>query len=662
MELTDVKGVGDKTLKSLNKLGIYTIDDLVNYYPFRYQVYDIKDLSKVDSSDTVVVNAVVETNANVFYIKKNLNRLTFKALSNNILFNVTIFNRAFMKNNITAGREITLIGRWDKLKNTFVASDIKLVQMKKNEVEPIYHLIKELKNSALKKVLDEALKLDMKYDDYIPSYLSDKYGYISKNEAIKEIHNPLNANDLKMARLRLIYEELFTFMFKIMYLKHRNDKLNVGLKRDVDYKEVDKFISSLPFTLTNDQLSTVNVCYEELCSSKRMNRLILGDVGSGKTIVAIISMYINYLAGYQSVLMAPTEILAKQHYKSILELTKDTDIVCELLIGSMTAKEKRTVKERLKEGKIDIIIGTHTLISDDVIFDNLGLVVTDEQHRFGVNQRNNLQNKGILPDIIYLSATPIPRTYALTIYGDMDTSLIKEKPSGRKDIVTNTKKNSEIKDVLKHMLDEIKLGHQIYVVSSLIENTEDNDLKDVIELKEKLDMAFNNKIKIEVLHGKMKNNEKESIMNDFKNGVIKILICTTIVEVGVDVKNAAMMVIFDADRFGLATLHQLRGRVGRNDIQSYCYLICDKEKKRLDVMCESNDGFYISQKDFEIRGEGDLFGVKQSGDMSFKIADLKRDYKILLQAKEDVIKFIDSDEYKSDKLYINIVNSIDFFN
>ena len=662
MELADIKGVGDKTLKALNKSNIYTVDDLVNYYPFRYQVYNIEDLSKVDSSDTVVINAVVETNANVFYIRKNFNRLTFKALSNNILFNVTIFNRAFMKNNITVGREITLVGKWEKLKNTFVASDIKLTQMKKNEVEPIYHLNKDLKNSALKKVLDEALKLDIKYDDYIPSYLSDKYGYISKNEAIKEIHNPLSTNDLKKSRLRLIYEELFTFMFKIMYLKHRNDKLNVGLKRDVDYKEVDKFISSLPFMLTNDQLSTVNVCYEELCAPKRMNRLILGDVGSGKTIVAIISMYINYLAGYQSVLMAPTEILAKQHYKNILELTKNTDIVCELLIGSMTAKEKRTVKERLEEGKIDIIIGTHTLISDDVIFDNLGLVVTDEQHRFGVNQRNNLQNKGRLPDIIYLSATPIPRTYALTIYGDMDTSLIKEKPNGRKDIITNTKKNSEIKDVLKHMLEEIKLGHQIYVVSSLIENTEDNDLKDVIELKEKLDMAFNYKVKIEILHGKMKNQEKESIMNDFKNGVIKILICTTIVEVGVDVKNATMMVIFDADRFGLATLHQLRGRVGRNDIQSYCYLICDKEKKRLDVMCESNDGFYISQKDFEIRGEGDLFGVKQSGDMSFKIADLKRDYKILLQAKDDVVKFIDSDEYKSDKLYINIVNSIDFFN
>ena len=303
------------------------------------------------------------------------------------------------------------------------------------------------------------------------------------------------------------------------------------------------------------------------------------------------------------------------------------------------------------------------MLTDDVIFKDLGLVVTDEQHRFGVNQRTSLQNKGKLPDIIYLSATPIPRTYALTIYGDMDTSMIKQKPNGRKDIITKIKKNSELKDVLYHMLEEIKNNHQIYVVSSLITNEDDNsDLKDVMLLKEKMDIAFNNKVNIGILHGKLKNNEKEAIMNDFKNGIIKILICTTIVEVGVDVKNATMMVIFDADRFGLATLHQLRGRVGRNDLQSYCYLICDKEKERLNVMCESNDGFYISQKDFEIRGEGDLFGTKQSGDMSFKVADIKRDYKILLQAKEDVIKFIDSNEFRYNNLYRRIVNNIDFLN
>ncbi|MBE6161755.1 MAG: ATP-dependent DNA helicase RecG [Firmicutes bacterium] len=662
MELTDVKGVGDKTIKVLNKLGIYDINDLINYYPFRYQIYDIKKLSEVDSSDTVVINAKVETNANVYYIKRNLNRLTFKAVSDNILFNVTIFNRAFMKQHIIAGKEITLIGKWEKLKNTFVASDIKLESMKNNEIEPIYHLNKDIKNKALIKIIENALSLNIKLDDYIPFDICDKYGFISKNEAVNEIHNPTSSKMLKQAKIRLIYEELFIFMFKIMYLKYRNDKMSIGLKRSVDYKDVDKFITSLPFMLTNDQLSTVNVCFEELNSNKRMNRLILGDVGSGKTIVAIISMYINYLAGYQGTMMAPTEILAKQHFKNIINLTKNTDIVCELLVGSMTAREKKNIKERLLNGEIDILIGTHALITDDVEFKNLGLVITDEQHRFGVNQRKNLQNKGELPDIIYLSATPIPRTYALTIYGDMDTSLIKEKPNGRKEIITKTKKSSELKDVLYHMLEEIKAGHQIYVVSSLIDSEEENNLNDVMKLKEKMDIAFKNKINIGILHGKMKNDEKESIMNDFKNGIIRILICTTIVEVGVDVENATMMVIFDADRFGLATLHQLRGRVGRNDLQSYCYLICDKEKERLNVMCESNDGFYISQKDFEIRGEGDLFGVNQSGDMAFKIANIKQDYKILLQAKEDVIKFIEQEKYKNSKFYIDIINSIDFLN
>ena len=448
-----------------------------------------------------------------------------------------------------------------------------------------------------------------------------------------------------------------------MIIKKRNDSISLGIRRNVSQTQVEEYIKSLPFSLTDDQLNAVNDCLNDLNSDKRMNRLILGDVGSGKTIVAIIAMVINYYSNYQSAMLAPTEILAKQHYKNILNLTKNLNISCELIVGSMSVREKNNIKKRLENGEIDIIVGTHALLTDDVIFKDLGLVVTDEQHRFGVNQRTSLQNKGKLPDIIYLSATPIPRTYALTIYGDMDTSMIKQKPNGRKDIITKIKKNSELKDVLYHMLEEIKNNHQIYVVSSLITNEDDNsDLKDVMLLKEKIDIAFNNKVNIGILHGKLKNNEKEAIMNDFKNGIIKILICTTIVEVGVDVKNATMMVIFDADRFGLATLHQLRGRVGRNDLQSYCYLICDKEKERLNVMCESNDGFYISQKDFEIRGEGDLFGTKQSGDMSFKVAYIKRDYKILLQAKEDVIKFIDSNEFRYNNLYRRIVNNIDFLN
>lgn len=663
MDLQNIKGIGDKTIKSLNKLNIYNIDDLVNYYPFRYQTYNIKKLSSVSNNENCTIIATVESNPQVFYFKKNFNRLSFKALSDNLLINVTIFNRAFLKNNIKIGEEITLIGKFEKLKNNFVASDIKLDKIDNNTIEPIYRVNKDIKNKTLIKLIDNTLAINKEYDDYIPSEITDKYGFISKYEALQEIHNPSNIKELKQSKLRLIYEELFIFMFKIMIIKKRNDSISLGIRRNVSQTQVNEYIKSLPFSLTDDQLNAVNDCLNDLNSDKRMNRLILGDVGSGKTIVAIIAMVINYYSNYQSAMLAPTEILAKQHYKNILDLTKNLNISCELIVGSMSVREKNNIKKRLENGEIDIIVGTHALLTDDVIFKDLGLVVTDEQHRFGVNQRTSLQNKGKLPDIIYLSATPIPRTYALTIYGDMDTSMIKQKPNGRKDIITKIKKNSELKDVLYHMLEEIKNNHQIYVVSSLITNEDDNsDLKDVMLLKEKMDIAFNNKVNIGILHGKLKNNEKEAIMNDFKNGIIKILICTTIVEVGVDVKNATMMVIFDADRFGLATLHQLRGRVGRNDLQSYCYLICDKEKERLNVMCESNDGFYISQKDFEIRGEGDLFGTKQSGDMSFKVADIKRDYKILLQAKEDVIKFIDSNEFRYNNLYRRIVNNIDFLN
>ena len=663
MDLQNIKGIGDKTIKSLNKLNIYNIDDLVNYYPFRYQTYNIKKLSSVSNNENCTIIATVESNPQVFYFKKNFNRLSFKALSDNLLINVTIFNRAFLKNNIKIGEEITLIGKFEKLKNNFVASDIKLDKIDNNTIEPIYHVNKDIKNKTLIKLIDNTLAINKEYDDYIPSEINDKYGFVSKYEALQEIHKPSNIKELKQSKLRLIYEELFIFMFKIMIIKKRNDNISLGIRRNVSQTQVNEYIKSLPFSLTDDQLNAVNDCLNDLNSDKRMNRLILGDVGSGKTIVAIIAMVINYYSNYQSAMLAPTEILAKQHYKNILNLTKNLNISCELIVGSMSVREKNNIKKRLENGEIDIIVGTHALLTDDVIFKDLGLVVTDEQHRFGVNQRTSLQNKGKLPDIIYLSATPIPRTYALTIYGDMDTSMIKQKPNGRKDIITKIKKNSELKDVLYHMLEEIKNNHQIYVVSSLITNEDDNsDLKDVMLLKEKMDIAFNNKVNIGILHGKLKNNEKEAIMNDFKNGIIKILICTTIVEVGVDVKNATMMVIFDADRFGLATLHQLRGRVGRNDLQSYCYLICDKEKERLNVMCESNDGFYISQKDFEIRGEGDLFGTKQSGDMSFKIADIKRDYKILLQAKEDVIKFIDSNEFRYNNLYRRIVNNIDFLN
>ena len=375
-------------------------------------------------------------------------------------------------------------------------------------------------------------------------------------------------------------------------------------------------------------------------------------------------MYINYLAGYQSSMMAPTEILARQHYEGIKNIFAQTGIRVSLLVGSMKKSEKNKVYSAIQKGEVDILVGTHALISEDVHFKNLGLVITDEQHRFGVNQRGILQNKGVLSDVLYLSATPIPRTYALTLYGDMDTSVIKQKPSGRKDIITKVVSQKSLKQVLFHMLEEVKAGHQIYVVAPLIEDEEGNsDLNDVLKLKDKFDIAFNNKIKTAILHGKMKNAEKDEVMAEFKNGEVKILISTTVIEVGVDVKNSTMMVIFNAERFGLATLHQLRGRVGRNDLQSYCYLVSDTLAPRLKVMEESNDGFYISQKDFELRGEGDLFGTRQSGDMVFKIGDIKRDFKILVQCKKDASFFVEKNtvnNFRDYPQYLKILKELEF--
>ena len=471
----------------------------------------------------------------------------------------------------------------------------------------------------------------------------DKYNFSNKKTALNIVHNPPTFEKLKEASIRLKYEELFEFTFKINYLKKKNKGLNLGISRNCDYKKIEKVISKLPFSLTEDQKNALTEILDDLKSNSKMNRLLQGDVGSGKTIVAFLAMYYNAICGYQSALMAPTEILAIQHYNNIKELLKDDDVEIALLTGSITKKEKNEIYKKLENGQIDIIIGTHALIQEEVKYNNLGLVVTDEQHRFGVNQRANLKNKGIAVDVLYMSATPIPRTYALTIYGDMDISTIKQLPSGRKKVETFVKKDSEIKDVLNLMYNELKKNHQIYVIAPLIEQTENSDLTDVYNLRDKMNLAFGSKYNIDIVHGKMKSEAKDLIMGEFKQGKINILLSTSVIEVGVDVKNATMIVIFDADRFGLSTLHQLRGRVGRNDLESKCILISNSDTERLKIMESVYDGFEISEKDFKLRGSGDLFGVKLSGDMYFKIANLKSDYKILIQAKKDSQEYLRND-------------------
>ena len=653
MTLENIKGLGPKNLQLINKLGIYTIDDLVSFYPFRYDVIERSNINELNDGDKIIIDGIIESVPSIFYFGKRRDKMSFKLNTGDNLFRVDIYNRGFLKSKLKIGTNITVIGKLDKKHNLIVVSDISFGAILKTKIEPVYHTTYGIGITTIKKYINSIID---KYHtkSLLPDYLIDKYQLMDKDEAVKIVHNPTKLNELNKALNRLRYEELFLFMCKMNYLKN-NVSMKEGLKRVVDKDKVYELINNLEFKLTKDQLQAVEDIYNDLTLPYRMNRLLQGDVGSGKTIVSFISLYINFLGGYQGALMAPTEVLAIQHYNNIKKLFKNYNINIELLIGKTTKKEKTRIYKELSEGNIDIIIGTHALFTDDVIYKNLGLVITDEQHRFGVNQRANLKNKGITPDVLYMSATPIPRTYALTLYGDMEISNIKTLPNGKKDIITTIKKEKDIKDVLTSMYEQLKEGHQVYVIAPLVEESDKVDFNNVYELEEKMNKAFGKLYNIGVLHGKMKSEEKDEIMTKFQNNEIQILISTTVVEVGVDVKNATMIVIFDAYMFGLSSLHQLRGRVGRNDLQSYCILISNNETERLNILTKTNDGFKISEEDFKLRGSGDLFGVKQSGDMVFNIADLKRDYNILLKAKEDSIEFLSSSKVNDNLELINTI-------
>jgi ATP-dependent DNA helicase RecG len=636
-DLTYLKGIGPSTINKLNKLDIKTIDDLIDYYPYRYEILKKNE----DDHEHMVISVQVMSTPTVNYVKR-LNILRFKALYNNKLINVVIYNRVFLKNSIIPSKVITLIGKYEDKINKFTANDIKLFDIgNRTIVTPVYHLVKGLTNNNLNKYINLALD-SVLINDYIPEVLKEKYNFLDKKESLKIIHNP--NKDINNAIKRCKYEELFLFSLKMNELKNKNSKNNIGYSRNIDRNKVDKFISSLPFELTEDQLTVLDEIFTDLSSPKRMNRLVQGDVGSGKTIVAFLAMYALSLDNYQSALMAPTEILAHQHYLNMVKLFKGYNLNIKEILGSTSKKEKESIKEELSCGKIDIIIGTHALLQDDISFNNLGLIITDEQHRFGVNQRSSLRNKGKMVDVLYLSATPIPRTYALTIYGDMDISIIKTMPSGRKPVktVNITKSNEDTKRLLVTIKKELDNNHQVYIVSPLIES--EDEVEDIKKIYDNYSKAFPNN-SISILHGKMTSKEKDGIMEEFQKGKIDILISTTVIEVGVDVKNATLIIIYDAYKFGLATLHQLRGRVGRNDLESKCILVSDRDTKRLKIMEETTDGFKLAEEDFKLRGSGDLFGTKQSGDMNFKIANLTKDFDLLLEAKEDsnnVLKEIDN--------------------
>lgn len=660
MTIKDVKGVGPKSEMLLKKLNIETVLDLVTHYPFRYDFIKRSDLRNL-IDERVIIDGKIDCMPILIRLKGNLNKMNLRLItSDGLVVGVSIFNRAFLKNQLSVGTNVTVIGRYDKNKNIITASEIRMGLLPKDEkIEAVYHGTAGLTSKNIATYINNALmQFGNEIPDFIPKYLIEEYDFLNKKTALNIVHNPSTREKLKQAMIRLKYEELFVYMTKINFLKVKHKKEDNGIKKEYDEEKLNEVISSLPYSLTDDQSKVLGEIFGDLKSKRRMNRLLQGDVGSGKTVISILALYANYLSGFQGALMVPTEILAVQHFNTVKDILKDTGIKVELLVGSLSKKEKVSIHERLLNNDIDLVIGTHALIQEDVMYSNLGLVVTDEQHRFGVLQRTKLQNKGNMPDVLYMSATPIPRTYALTIYGDMDISTIVSLPNGRKPIKTYLKSNKEMKEVLKMMYDELLANHQIYVIAPLIEDSDTLDLATVDELKDKMNLAFGDKYNIDVMHGKLKQQDKDKIMNKFINNETNILISTTVIEVGVDVPNTTMIVIFDANRFGLSTLHQLRGRVGRSNLQSSCILISDTDTKRLEVMTKTNDGFEISEEDFKLRGHGDLFGTRQSGDMTFKIANIKDDYKILLQAKKDSLLFIESNDSNDVLLKEKILSEI----
>ena len=656
--LEETPGIGPKTSMLLNKLGINSIDDLIQFYPKKYNVIKRSDMDNVSNGDKVIIDGVVEGTPTIINLSAKLKKVIFRISNKRNIYNISAYNQVYLCNELKSGVMITVIGKYDKIKNSIVANEVRMGLLPdKVSIEPIYQTVSGLNRKAINKFIVNVINSDYEIVDYIPSYIASKYNFKDKRWAVKEIHNPDDVVSYKRALQRLKYEELFMYLFKINYLKLKINNDDKAISRNFDDKDVSEFIDKLPFKLTLDQITCINDIKEDLRNKRRMNRLVQGDVGSGKTIVAMIASYINYLAGYQTALMVPTEILANQHYENALELFKDTDMKICLLTSSVGKRAKNDIYKDISNGGVDLIIGTQSLIQESLVYNNLGLIITDEQHRFGVNQRNELKNKGIFPDVLSMSATPIPRTYALSIYGDMDVSSIKTKPAGRKDVITYFRKDNNITEVLEMMKKEIDLGHQIYVIAPAIVEDDEESINNVVKLKEKMELAFGKICKIGAVHGKLDVDEKNKIMRNFESGKINILISTTVIEVGVNVPNASMIVIFNANLFGLSTLHQLRGRVGRGNIQSYCILLAHEYSERLKMLEECNDGFEISEYDFTHRGEGDLFGVKQSGDAVLRLANIRKDFNLLLRVKEDVDDFIDN--YRDSLEWDNLISYCD---
>nr|WP_164215425.1 ATP-dependent DNA helicase RecG [Virgibacillus sp. YIM 98842] len=662
--VSTVKGVGEKLAEDLAAMHILTVDDLLHYFPYKYDVYEIKPLSELIHDDKVTIEGRVVSEPSLTFYGRKKSRLSFTVEVENIAVKAVMFNRAFAKKQINKDDIFTLTGKWDAHRLQITVSNYKKGEAERDKtINPVYSVRGNVTNFKLKKVIKNAIS---QYGEHIHEMLPQ--GYLSnyklpnRRNAIKTMHFPPDRIYLKHARRRFIYEEFLLFQLKMQMLRKQIREQTIGNAQLFDAEKTKAFIESFPFRLTQAQHKALTQILHDMKSPYRMNRLLQGDVGSGKTAVAAICLYAAVTAGKQGALMVPTEILAEQHFQSLTELFGGKANIA-LLTGSVKGKRRKEILQAVENHDVHIVIGTHALIQEDVYFDDLGTVIVDEQHRFGVNQRRELRDKGLDPDVLFMTATPIPRTLAITAFGDMDVSVIDEMPAGRKEIDTYWVKENMLERVLQFIQKRLANGEQAYVICPLIEESDKLDIQNAVDLYDQLTDYFQSNTNVGLMHGRLPADEKESIMKQFTENDIQILVSTTVVEVGVNVPNATVMLIYDADRFGLAQLHQLRGRVGRGDQQSYCILISDPKgevgKERMRIMTETNNGFELAEKDLQLRGPGDFFGKKQSGIPEFQVADMIHDYRALEQARKDAEEIIALNLLEEDETYHSLQKIIE---
>lgn len=644
--VTNLKGVGIKTAAALGSLGIYSIYDLLFYFPFRYDELQTVPIDQIMDGQKVVLKGIVVTAAFISRFGSRKNRLSFKIQIDHEVIMVNFFNQPWLKDKIVIGKEIAVYGKYNTARQSL--SGFKFVAAKENDsgLAPIYSVNRNIRQKKLVELINLALNDYLsEIEDIVPQEIRQKYRLLTEQEIIMQMHHPHNSYEAKLAKRSAIFREFFLFQTELAQLSEFGNQTN-GIAKKYDLVEIAKLTKELPFELSDDQKKVINEIYADIHSEKQMNRLLQGDVGSGKTIVAIYVLFAAVTAGFQAALMVPTEILATQHFKKVEEFLNPLGVRVALLTGSTKVLERREIYRELLDGTINVVIGTHALIQPKVIFKNLGVVIIDEQHRFGVSQRQALSNKGYVPDILTMTATPIPRTLALTVYGETTISEIHHLPAGRKQIISTWKTTAQMDQVYQLMQQQLAKGYQIYAVTPLITESEALDLKNAEELLTKLCHDFP-KQKVVLLHGQMSGVKKAEIMTDFADGKIDILVATSVIEVGVDVTNANMMIIYNADRFGISQLHQLRGRIGRGNSQSYCVFLADPKtetgKARMRAIARTTDGFKLAKEDLKLRGEGDLFGKAQSGLPEFQVGNVINNYETLVAAHQVAFDLIKED-------------------